>query len=368
MRLGVAAAIVDGELVRGDVEVHDGIVAAAGLDRGGGRGLAIPGMVDLQVNGYAGVDVLRAEPGELLELGRALARDGVLAYQPTLITAPPEAARDALEAIGHAAALGGPATIVGAHLEGPFLSPVRCGAHPRRWLRRPDVDLLASLLACGCAVTMLTIAPELDDADEVIDAAVAKGVLVSVGHTDATAVQAAAAFDLGARSVTHLFNAIRPFGHRDPGAVGTALSREDVTVLLIADGVHVAPEALLTAWRAARGRFALVSDAIAAAGLGDGAFAIGSVEVEVVDGVSRTGDGALAGAVRPLGWGLRTLVELGVPIVEAVAAVTTTPAALIGRPDLGRLSVGGPADLVVLDDAFALDRVLVAGATLDRSS
>ncbi len=363
MRLGVAAAIVDGAMVRGDVEVHDGLVAAVGLERGG-RGLAIPGMVDLQVNGYAGVDVLRAEPGELLELGRALARDGVLAYQPTLISAPPETVRDALTAVGQAAALGGSAAIVGAHLEGPFLSPARAGAHPPRWLRDPDVDLLASFLLCGCAVTTLTIAPELDGADEVIDAAVSKGLVVSLGHTDATSVQAAAAFDLGARSVTHLFNAMRRFGHRDPGTVGAALAREDVTVTVIADGAHVAPEALLTAWRAARGRLVLVSDAIAAAGLGDGAFAIGDVEVEVVDGVSRTADGALAGAVRPLVWGLRTLVELGVPIVEAVATVTSTPAELVRRPDLGRLRVGARADLVVLDDAFALDRVLVGGAEL----
>lgn len=364
MRLGVAAAIVDGGLVRGDVDVHDGVVDAVGLARGG-RGLAIPGMVDLQVNGYAGVDVLRAEPGELVELGRALARDGVLAYQPTLISAAPETLREALAAIGQAAALGGPTTIIGAHLEGPFLSPVRAGAHPPQWLRGPDVDLLASFLVSGCAVTTLTVAPELDGADEVIDAAVSKGLLVSIGHSDATSVQASAAFDLGARAVTHLFNAMRPFGHRDPGTVGAALAREDVIVTLVADGVHVAPEALLTAWRAARGRLALVSDAIAAAGLGDGAYAIGDVEVEVVDGVSRTADGTLAGAVRPLAWGLRTLVELGVPIVEAVAAVTTTPADLVRRPDLGRLRVGAPADLVVLDDAFALDRVLVGGTELE---
>jgi N-acetylglucosamine-6-phosphate deacetylase len=199
----------------------------------------------------------------------------------------------------------------------------------------------------------------------VIDAALSKGLVVSVGHTDATSVQASAAFDLGARSVTHLFNAMRPFGHRDPGTVGAALAREDVTVTLVADGVHVAPEALLTAWRAARGRVALVSDAIAAAGLGDGAYAIGDVEVEVVDGVSRTAGGTLAGAVRPLGWGLRTLVELGIPIAEAVATVTTTPADLVRRPDLGRLRVGAPADLVVLDDAFAIDRVLVDGVGLE---
>ncbi|MGL6278177.1 MAG: N-acetylglucosamine-6-phosphate deacetylase [Gaiella sp.] len=364
MRLGVSAAVVDGSLVRGDVEIVDGAIAAVG-PAGSGRGLAIPGLVDLQVNGYAGVDVLRAEPGELVEMGRAVARDGVLAYQPTVVTAPLEVMRDALAAIGQAAQIPGGATILGAHVEGPFLASSRAGAHPVDALRRPSTDLLASLLVAGCPVTMLTIAPELDDADEVIEAAVSKGVVVSLGHTDATALQAAAGFDLGARAVTHLYNAMRPFGHRDPGTVGAALARDDVTVMAIADGVHVAPEAVLAAWRAARGRFVLVSDAIAAAGRGDGTFSLGAVEIVVADGVARTVEGALAGAVRPLAWGLRTLVELGVPIPEAVAAVTATPAALVGRPELGRLRIGGPANVVVLDDAFAVERVLLAGAALD---
>jgi len=360
MRLGVAAAVVEGALVRGDVEVADGTVAAVGL-AGSGVGLAIPGLVDLQVNGYAGVDVLSAEPGELVELGRALARDGVLAYQPTLVSAAPEALRDALATIGQALALGDGATILGAHLEGPFLSPARAGAHPPEALRGPDLDVLASLLASGCPVTTVTLAPELDEAADLIDALVRAGVLVSLGHTDATAAQAHAAFDHGARAVTHLYNAMRPFAHRDPGVVGAALTRADVTVTLIADGVHVAPEALLLAWRAARGRFALVSDAIAATGLGDGTSRLGAAEVTVAHGESRLRDGTLAGAVRPLAWGLRTLVELGVPIVEAVDAVTRTPAALVGRPDAGRLALGAPASLVVLDDAFAVRRVLVAG-------
>ncbi len=140
--------------------------------------------------------------------------------------------------------------------------------------------------------------------------------------------------------MTHLFNAMRPFGHRDPGVAGAALARADVIVQLIADGVHLAPEAILTAWRAARGRIALVSDSIAAAGLGDGTFRLGTVEVTVEDGVSRLPDGTLAGAVRPLGWGLRMLVELGVPIVEAVDAVTRTPARVLGRDDVGVLRPG----------------------------
>ncbi len=360
MRLGVAAAIVDGALVRGDVELDDGVVTAVGLGEGG-AGLAIPGFVDLQVNGYAGVDVLHAEPGELGAMGAALARDGVLAYQPTLVTARPDHLRDALAVIGHAVGLGDGAHIIGAHLEGPFLSPQRAGAHPPHLLREPNMDLLASFLLAGCPVTTVTLAPELDTADEVIEELRRRGILASLGHTDATAVQAHAGFDLGARSVTHLFNAMRPFGHRDPGCVGAALSRDDVTVMLIADGVHVAPEALLTAWRAARGRIVLVSDATAATGLGDGVFTLGDVPVTVENGVSRLADGGLAGAVRPLAWGLRYLVELGVPIVEAVEAATRAPARLVGRPELSRLGPGAPAHLVVLDDDFAVDRVLSGG-------
>ena len=360
MQLGVAAAVVDGALVRGDVELAEGSVARVGLATRG-SGIAIPGLVDLQVNGYAGVDVLRAEPDELMAMGAALARDGVLAYQPTLVTSSPERLREALAAIGQAFGLTGQATIIGAHLEGPFLSPARAGAHPAEYLREPNLDLLASFLLAGCPVTTVTLAPELDGADEAIEALAERGILVSLGHTDATAMQARAGFDLGARAVTHLFNAMRPFAHRDPGCAGAALARADVTVMLIADGVHVAPEALLAAWRASRGRIVLVSDAIAAAGMGDGVFSLGEAAVAVEGGTSTLADGTLAGAVRPLAWGLRYLVELGVPIVEAVDAVTRTPAALVGRPDLGRLAVGAAADLVILDDDFAVRTVLLAG-------
>jgi N-acetylglucosamine-6-phosphate deacetylase len=360
VRLGVAAAIVDGGLVRGDVEVTDGLVAAVGLS-GRGTGLAVSGLVDLQVNGYAGVDVLAAEPGELAEMGRALARDGVLWYQPTLVTSARDRTVEALHAIGQAAELGGPARILGAHLEGPFLSPARAGAHPRELLREPDLDVTAALLLAGCPVTMVTLAPELDQAVDVIEALVQRGVVVSVGHTDAGATVAHAAFDHGAAAVTHLYNAMRPFAHRDPGVVGVALSREDVVVMLIADGAHVAPEAVLTAWRAARGRLVLVSDAIAGAGVGDGAYRLGSVELRVTDGIARLADGTLAGAVRPLAWGLRLLVELGVPIAEAVDTVTAAPARLLRRDDVGVLRPGAPADLVVLDDDFAVHRVLVNG-------
>ncbi len=362
VRLGVAAAVVDGLLVRGDVEIDGDRIAAVGLS-GGRAGIAVPGLVDLQVNGFAGIDVLQATSDEFLVLGAELARTGVLWYQPTLVTAPAELTRLALATIG-ASAVGQGARILGAHLEGPFLSPGRAGAHPVELLRDPDLDLMASFLVAGCAVTTVTLAPELPRAVELIDALASRGVTVSLGHTEATAGVAQAAFDEGARSVTHLFNAMRPFAHRDPGVAGAALSRPDVIVQLIADGVHLAPETILATWRAARGRMALVSDAIAAARLGDGSFRLGTIDVTVEAGVSRLADGTLAGAVRPLAWGLRMLVELGVPIVEAVDAVTRTPARVLGREDVGVLRPGGPADIVVLDDDFAVKSVLLEGVLL----
>ena len=368
MKLGVAAAVVDGSLVRGDVEIHEGRIAAVGLPAGR-AGLAIPGLVDLQVNGFRGIDVLQATSDEILALGVELARTGALWYQPTLITAPEELTRLALatigESVGGAEMKDGGARVLGAHLEGPFLSEERAGAHPVEHLRRPDLDLLASFLLAGCAVTTVTLAPELPRADEIIDALIGRNITVSLGHTDATAPVAHAAFDQGARTVTHLFNAMRPFGHRDPGVAGAALAREDVIVQMIADGVHLAPEAILATWRAARGRVALVSDLIAAGGFGDGAFRFGTADVTVEGGVSRLADGTLAGAVRPLAWGLRMLVELGVPIVEAVDAVTRTPARVIGRDNIALLRPGAPADLVVLDDDFAVERVLLGGSLVE---
>ncbi len=317
MKLGVAAAVVDGSLVRGDVEVENGKIAGVGLT-GGRSGIAIPGLVDLQVNGFKGVDLLHATGDEVEQLGVELARTGVLWYQPTLITSPGELTRLALSTIGECAASaradGAAARILGAHLEGPFLSPDRRGVHPPEYLRRPDLDLLASYLLAGSAISTVTLAPELPRAGELIDSLVGRNITVSLGHADADAATAHAAFDQGARTVTHLFNGMRPFRHRDPGLVGAALVRDDVVVQLIADGTHLAPETILATWRAARGRLALVSDVTAAGGMGDGSFRLGTVNVAVESGVARSDDGSLAGAVRPLAWGLRMLVELGVPI------------------------------------------------------
>jgi N-acetylglucosamine-6-phosphate deacetylase len=306
---------------------------------------------------------MRADPDQLTELGLALARDGVLSYQPTVMTARVDVMRDALIAIGRAAhadtGLG--AEIVGAHLEGPFLAATRAGAHHAGHLRDPSLELLLPLLEAGCPVTMVTLAPELPGAATVVQELVARGIVASVGHTEATATCADAAFDLGVSAATHLYNAMRAFAHRDPGVVGVTLVREDVTPMLIADGVHVDPVAIRLAWRAARHRLVLVSDAMAGARAGDGLYTLGSSDVTVAGGVARRWDGTLAGSTAPLVAGLRTLMELGAPTAEAVDCVTRTPGRLIGRPDLGVLRPGLPADLVVLEDDLSIRTVLRDG-------
>src|SRR5580765_1781548 len=284
MRLGVEAALVDGLLVRGDVEVRDGLVAAIGLPSPSGRGIAVPGFVDLQVNGFGGVDFLDADVAAYRRAGDALLETGVTAYLPTLITSPEEQVLAAMREV--------PVDdtsrprILGMHLEGPFLSPNRLGTHEASSRRDPDVALLDRLLDAG-TVRLMTLAPELPGAELLIDRLLERGIAVSLGHSDATAAQANAAFDRGARSVTHIFNAMRPFLHRDPGIVGAALARRDVVVSIILDGIHLAPETAQVVYRAASGRVALITDAITAAGVADGSYPFGNFDVHVHEGTVR---------------------------------------------------------------------------------
>jgi N-acetylglucosamine-6-phosphate deacetylase len=357
VRLGVEAAIVDGALLAGDVEIVDGRVMAVALSGDGGRGIAVPGFVDLQVNGFGGVDFASADSAAYRRAGEALLETGVTAFQPTFITAPEAELIAALREVPVEPI--GP-RILGAHVEGPFISPERLGVHPGSARRDPDPALVEQLLETG-AVAQMTLAPELAGALAVIDLLQERGVTVSCGHSNATATEAARAFDRGVGTVTHLFNAMRPLAHRDPGIAGVALAREDVIVQLIVDGNHVAEDVVRIVVRAARGRVALVTDAIAAAGAGDGRYRLGGVEVEVRDGVARGEDGMLGGSTVTMLESVRNLHALGVPLVDAVAAATVVPARAANKP-VGVLRVGGPADVVVLDDGLELRTVIVDGS------
>jgi N-acetylglucosamine-6-phosphate deacetylase len=357
MRLDVRAALVGGELVPGALEIADGLIAAYGLAGGNGRGIAVPGFVDLQVNGFGGVDFLDADADGYRTAGEALLETGVTAYLPTLVTAPEETL---VAALGEIPDPGDGPRILGVHLEGPFLAARRLGTHPRAGRRDPDPGLLGRLLDAG-RVRMMTLAPELPGALELIDVLRARGVAVSCGHSDATAEQADRAFDRGARTATHLFNAMRPLTHRDPGIVGAALARDDVIVQIIVDGIHLAPATVSLVWRAAAGRIALVTDAVAAAGAGGGSFSLGGVELSVQDGAVRGPAGILAGSVLTMIEAVRNLHALGVPLERALDAASAVPARVLGLGDTGRLDLGVPADVVVLDDNLEVESVLVGG-------
>jgi N-acetylglucosamine-6-phosphate deacetylase len=364
--LGVSAALCDGSLVGGDVLVEDGRVVAVGVapPPGGGSGIAVPGFLDLHINGLVGVDFLSTDEDGYARVSAALARTGVTGYLPTFITSPLEDYAGALEVVASAAAGGGSehgARVLGVHLEGPYLSPRWPGAHDPRFLRAPDVDEALGLCEFG-PVRMVTLAPELDGALELVSALTARGVVVSCGHSDADAVGAGAAFDRGARAITHLWNAHRRWAPRDPGIGGVALVRPDVTVQAIVDHVHLAPETAYGAFLAAGSRFSLVTDAMEAAGQGDGVFRLGRREVSVRGPRVALADGSLAGSVLTMDQAVRNLVGCGASFADAIWAATGAPAGLLGDPELGGLRVGGVADVVVLDEALRVVRTLVGGA------
>lgn len=358
MRLGVRAALVDGVEVAGDVVVADGRIASVGAVPAARSGVAVPGLIDLHVNGFDGVDFLTADRDGYGRAGAAMAATGVTAYLPTFVSSPIE---QLVEALGTVAGLPGMAPrVLGSHLEGPFLSPRWPGAHDPAHLRSPDRELAERLCAAG-PVRMVTLAPELDGGLELVEWLCVRSVVASLGHTDADAATAHRAFDLGAKAITHVHNAHRRWEPRDPGPAGAALVRPDVTVQAIVDGIHLAPETSQLALLAARERFCLVTDAVEAAGTQEGRCRVGGRTASVADGAVRLADGTLAGSVLSLDQAVRNLVAGGTSLPDAVHAATAAPAKLLGDAGLGVLHEGSPADIAVLDDRLQVERTLVDG-------
>jgi N-acetylglucosamine-6-phosphate deacetylase len=360
MRLGVRESLVDGRRVPGDVVVEDGAIVAVGAAPAGPRHVAVPGFIDVQVNGFAGVDFSTCDVDGYRVAATAMAATGVTAYQPTYICLPEDAYRPALAVATEAQReVPGP-RLLGIHLEGPFLSATRIGAHDPANTRVPDAAWAADIVEAG-PVTYTTIAPELPGAVDLIRRSTAAGIVVALGHSDADAATANAGFDAGARAVTHLFNAQRPWHHRDPGIAGAALVHDDVTVTLILDGHHLAPETVEIIRRCARGRIALITDAISAAGRPDGSYPLGDRRVTVTRGAARLDDGTLAGSVLTMDAAIRNFVDLGATVGEAIGAATTVPARLLGLGAPGAIAIGAPADITILDDDLEVVRTLVAG-------
>jgi N-acetylglucosamine-6-phosphate deacetylase len=360
MRLGVAAALVDGAMMTGDVAIDGGRVAGVGLSPAGPRGLAAPGFVEVQVNGFAGVDFLVADPDGYGQAGAALARTGVTAYQPTLISSPPEVVTEALATLASLdGQVHGP-RVLPAHLEGPFLSPLHHGAHNPAHLMAGDAGL-ADLLCAAGPVGYVTVAPEIEGGLDLVGHLASRGLIVSLGHSDAHGETATLAYDRGARAVTHIFNAMRPWVARDPGLPGVALSRPDVFVTAIVDNVHLAPETVRLILASAGDRLVLITDAMEAAGRGDGTYRLGDRVVRVEGAEARLDNGTLAGSVLTMDQAVRNLMGHGASLEAAIGAATTVPARLLRRPDLGQLRPGAAADIVVLDDSLRVRRTLVGG-------
>lgn len=330
-------------------------------------GILLPGFVDLQVNGYFGEEFRVADADGWARVVTRLPQTGVTALLPTFVTAPPGALGAALRA---ASALiptlpARAARVLGVHAEGPFISPLRKGAHHEAWITDPTPAAVDELLEAGQGVLRLvTLAPERDGALAAIDRLTEAGVLVSVGHSDATARQVAAAADHGARMVTHLFNAQRPLHHREPGVVGQALTDQRLTSGLITDLHHVSPQVCVMAFHAAPGRICAVTDAAACAGMPPGRYLLGGEPIELPAGDGEPpvrDDGTLAGSALRMDVGVANLVAAGIGLAEAVAAASRVPADLIGRPDLGRIAPGAAADLAWLGDDLRTRATWIAG-------
>jgi N-acetylglucosamine-6-phosphate deacetylase len=329
--------------------------------------LVVPGFLDLQCNGAAGVDIT-TEPEGLWEVAAALPRWGVTAWLPTVVTAPATIRARALAALRSGRGRESPgerpvAVPLGLHLEGPFLAPERRGAHPAEHLRSPDPTLVAeegwSRLA---GVSLVTLAPELPGALDVVRDLVAAGVVVSAGHSSASAERSTEAIDAGVTAVTHLFNTMAPLHHREPGLAGVALTDERVRVGAIADGVHLHPAAVALAARALGERLCLVTDAVAALGMPAGRVPLGTLEAFATPDGVRLADGTLAGSDLSLDRAVRNLMAFaGVSLSAAVSAVTASPAALLGLDDRGVIRPGAVGDLVLLDPSNRVVATVIGG-------
>jgi len=325
----------------------------------------LPGFIDLQVNGALGVD-LTSQPTRVGDVAEYLVQCGVTSFMPTVISSSAATATAAITAMGGWSHEGRPAArSLGVHLEGPFLNPAKAGAHPPHRLRPPSVDE-ARHWHRDAGVAMVTLAPELPNALDVIEELVAHGVTVCAGHTEADDHELGAAIGVGLRGVTHLFNAMTPMSARNPGPAGATLADPALIAGLIVDGLHVDRAMVRLAWRAlGPGRVALVSDAVAALGMGFGAFCIGDTDVVVDETGVRTARGVLAGSVLRLDEAVRNLMAFtGCSLAEASMSASATPARLAQRADIGRLLPGFAADLVLLDEATNVVATVVDGCVV----
>jgi N-acetylglucosamine-6-phosphate deacetylase len=370
---------VDESWIDVEVTIDESTIASVGAEVGArpsafldASGCSVlPGFIDLQINGAVGVD-LTSEPERIGEVAEFLVQCGVTSFMPTVISSSASQAEAAVVAINawardHESNQTRPrgARSLGVHLEGPFLNPRRAGAHPLNRLRQPSVSEVKEWRR-DAGYAMVTLAPELPKALDVIEVLVANDVSVCAGHTDAGPTEMDAAVACGLRGVTHLFNAMTPMSARVPGPAGTTLAGGDLIAGLIVDGIHVDPAMVRLAWQAlGPSRLALVSDAISALGMDEGRYHVGDTPI-IVDGDSaRTADGTIAGSVLRFDVAVRNLMAFtGCALSDASQSASATPARLAQRHDLGRVEPGCLADIVLLDESNMVVATVVGGHVL----
>jgi N-acetylglucosamine-6-phosphate deacetylase len=389
-----------GRILTPEEEITDGIIVVEGskiaalghrdeirvppdaVDYVAGGMTVVPGFVDVHIHGAGGHDVMEANARALDRIASTVARHGTTSLVATTVTAPVEDTCHSLQGIaryirahetpkedseGNQENAKPAAEFLGIHLEGPFISKARRGVHPPDSIARPSVEILQKFLdAADGLVKIVTVAPEILGAKELIEYAVAAKVVAAIGHTDADYAQARAAIQAGARHAVHMYNAMRPFSHRDPGVIGAILTDPEITAEVIADGVHV-DGAAIQVLLGCKGfdTVLLVSDGIAATGMPDGNYRLGNFEVAVKDGVARNSEGKLAGSTLTLDRALRELVAIGVPLRDAVRMATILPARRLGLGGKkGIIAVGADADIVALTPDLRVSGVMTRGMGL----
>lgn len=334
-----------------------------------GQGLYLaPGFIDIHIHGAGGHDTMEGTPEALDSIATTIAAQGTTAFLPTTMTTPVDRINHALRAIGQRRDGGGPgAQVLGAHLEGPFISGAAIGAQNPAYLQEPSIDVYQAMTeGCGDVPVSITMACELEGSDALITYLAGQGLVVSIGHSNATYEEVCRAVAAGASHTTHLFNGMSGLHHREPGVVGATFDLEALTTEVITDGIHISWPVLRTTFRQkGTDQVCLISDAMMACGMPDGVYELGGQEVIVADKAARLRTGSLAGSVLTLREAVRNVTRhCGIPLHEAVKMATLNPARFCGVDDhKGRIAPGYDADLVLFDEDFQIKQVIIGGKT-----